>query len=138
MNGYCSVTLVGNLGKDPEIRSTPSGKKVANFSVAVNQGYGDNQKTEWVNCVSFGQQADLAEKYLKKGKLIGISGFLQTSSWDDKQTGAKRYKTEVVTRDITFLDSGKSDRSEAPARRESAAPARREAPPDDPFDEPSF
>lgn len=132
MSGYCNVTVVGNLGKDPEIRSTPSGKKIASFSLAVDQGYGDNKKTEWINCIVWEKLAELAEKYLKKGKTVALSGTLQTSSWEDKTSGQKRYKTEVVARDITFMDSGsKSDSprqertASAPATRQTAAPQTR-------------
>ena len=133
MSGYINVTVVGNLGKDPEIRSTPSGKRVASFSIAVDQGYGENKKTEWVNVICWEKLAELSEKYLKKGKTIALSGTLQTSSWDDKTTGVKRYKTEVVARDITFMDSGSggskpesAPRATAPqARRETQAPAPR-------------
>ena len=65
MSGYINVTVVGNLGKDPEIRSTPSGKRVASFSIAVDQGYGENKKTEWVNVICWEKLAELSEKYLK-------------------------------------------------------------------------
>ena len=145
MSGYCSVVVVGNLGKDPEIRSTGSGKKVASFSLAVDQGYGDNKKTEWVNIIAWEKLAELAEKFLKRGKTVALSGYLQTSSWDDKQSGQKRYKTEVVARDITFMDSGsRSDGGtrQAPAPRQQAAPQTRSTEPaghDDPFgEEPTF
>lgn len=145
MSGYCSVVVVGNLGKDPEIRSTGSGKKVASFSLAVDQGYGDNKKTEWVNIIAWEKLAELTEKFLKRGKTVALSGYLQTSSWDDKQSGQKRYKTEVVARDITFMDSGsRSDGGtrQAPAPRQQAAPQARStepAGPDDPFgEEPTF
>lgn len=137
MSGYCSVVVVGNLGKDPEIRSTGSGKKVASFSLAVDQGYGDNKKTEWVNIIAWEKLAELAEKFLKRGKTVALSGYLQTSSWEDKQSGQKRYKTEVVARDITFMDSGsRSDGGtrQAPAPRQQAAPqARATAPAEDAF-----
>ena len=137
MSGYCSVVVVGNLGKDPEIRSTGSGKKVASFSLAVDQGYGDNKKTEWVNIIAWEKLAELAEKFLKRGKTVALSGYLQTSSREDKQSGQKRYKTEVVARDITFMDSGsRSDGGtrQAPAPRQQAAPqARATAPAEDAF-----
>ena len=137
MSGYCSVVVVGNLGKDPEIRSTGSGKKVALFSLAVDQGYGDNKKTEWVNCLAWEKLAELTERFLKRGKTVALSGYLQTSSWEDKQSGQKRYKTEVVARDITFMDSGsRSDGGtrQAPAPRQQAAPqARATAPAEDAF-----
>ncbi len=134
MSGYINVTVVGGIGRDPEVRSTPSGKRVASFSVAVDQGYGDNKKTEWVNVIAWEKLADLAEKFLKKGKVVALSGTLQTSSWDDKATGQKKYKTEVVARDITFMDSGtraEGSTRQAPAARQQAAPqARAQA---DPF-----
>ena len=137
MSGYCSVVVVGNLGKDPEIRSTGSGKKVASFSLAVDQGYGDNKKTEWVNIIAWEKLAELAEKFLKRGKTVALSGYLQTSSREDKQSGQKRYKTEVVARDITFMDSGsRSDGGtrQAPAPRQQAAPqARATTTTEDPF-----
>jgi single-strand DNA-binding protein len=146
MSGYINVTVIGTLGKDPELRSTGSGKRVASFSVAVDQGYGENKKTEWVNIIAWEKLAELAEKYLKKGKTIAVSGTLQTSSWEDKATGQKRYKTEVVARDITFMDSGSGSRQERapatqPVRQQTAPPARSTVPVnEDPFgeDEPPF
>ena len=138
--GYINVTVVGALGRDPEVKSTPTGKKVANFSVAVDQGYGDSKKTEWVNIVVWEKLAELTEKYLKKGKVVALSGTLQTRSWD--KDGVKQYRTEVVARDITFLDGGSiksegnSGRASAPATRQQAAPAVRAAAPEvDPFGE---
>ena len=129
MNGYCSVVVVGNLGKDPEIRSTSGGTKVATFSVAVDQGFGDKKKTEWINILCFDKLAELAEKYLRKGKTIALSGTLQTSSWPDKQTGATRYKTEILARDITFMDTRSSgdsqQRSGTTQPRQQAAPQTR-------------
>lgn len=141
MAGYINVTVVGTLGRDPEIRATPSGKKIATFSVAVDQGYGENKTTEWVNLQCWDKLADLAEKFLKKGKTIAASGTLKTSSWDDKQTGVKRYKTEIVARDITFMDTRSSDggqqRSNTTQPRQQAAPQARtpayEHANDDPF-----
>lgn len=126
MSGYCSVVVVGNLGKDPDIRATGSGKKVANFSLAVDQGFGDNKRTEWVNIVAFDKLAELAEKYLKKGKTVALSGTLQTSSWDDKTSGQKRYKTEVVARDITFMDTRSSEGGQ---QRQNTAQPRQQAEP---------
>ena len=150
MSGYCSVVVVGSLGKDPEIRSTSTGKKVASFSVAVDQGFGDSKRTEWISIIAWEKLAELAEKFLKKGKTIALSGTLQTSSWDDKSSGQKRYKTEVVARDITFMNTRSSEgggRSNEPrtatqAPRQQVTPqARAQAPVgDDPFfeEEPAF
>ena len=132
MSGFINVTALGNVGKDPEIRSTGSGKKVANFVIAVDQGFGENKKVEWVNVLAWEKLADIAEKYLKKGKTIIVNGTLQTTSWDDKQSGQKRYKTEVVAREIVFVDTrAKEDdgMDQRPARSERAIPASRERQP---------
>jgi len=138
VSGYINVTVVGSLGRDPEVKSTPTGKKVANFSVAVDQGFGDAKKTEWVNIVVWEKLAELTERFLKKGKTIALSGTLQTRSWE--KDGVKQYRTEVVARDITFLDSGSKSEGtrSATATRQQTTPAPRAAAPasDDPFDDP--
>ena len=95
------VMLIGNLGRDPEVRSTPSGQHVANFSLATNRRWTDKsgqrqEQTEWHNIVVWGKQAEIAGQYLTKGKQIYLEGRLQTRSWDDRQTGEKKYRTEVV------------------------------------------
>ena len=97
------VTLVGNLGRDPEIRSMGSGDKVANITVATSETWKDKntgerkEKTEWHRVVIFGKLADIAEKYLRKGSKVYIEGQLQTRKWQD-QSGADKYSTEVVLR----------------------------------------
>lgn len=101
------VCLIGNLGKDPEIRSIPSGSKVASFSIATTESYtgkdGNKQdKTEWHNIVLWRGLADIAEKYLRKGSQVYIEGKLQTRSWDDKD-GQKRYITEIVAENLVML-----------------------------------
>jgi len=121
------VILVGNLGRDPERRSTPSGQQVATFSVATSRRWRDRdgnrqEQTEWHNIVVWGRQAEVAGEYLKKGRQIYIEGRLQTRSWDDKQSGEKRYRTEVICDNFQMLGqrgdgggSGGSDYSGAPA-----------------------
>jgi len=111
------VMVIGNLGKDPEIRATPSGSKVATFSIAVTERFKDKngqqkETTEWVNLVLWRKQAEIAEKYLRKGSAIYAEGKLQTQSWDDPQ-GNKRYKTEVVVSNFQMLGS-KGNSSENP------------------------
>lgn len=101
------VMLIGNLGRDPEVRMTPSGSKVASFSIAVTERFKDRngqqqEKTEWVNIVLWRRQAEIAEQYLRKGSQIFIEGKLQTQSWDDPN-GQKRYKTEVVGSNFQML-----------------------------------
>jgi len=104
------VMLIGRLGRDPEIRYTQSGSAVANFSIATDEYWTDQQgqrqqKTEWHNIVAWNKLADFVQSYLKQGRQIYLEGNLQTSSWDDAQSGQKRYKTEVKARVIQFLDS---------------------------------
>lgn len=109
MSGVNKVILIGNLGADPEVRTTPQGAMVANLRLAVSETWKDQQgqrqeRTEWVNLVLWRQQAEIAQKYLRKGSKIYAEGKLQTRSWDDKQTGAKRYSTDVVVDTFTMLD----------------------------------
>ena len=106
------VILVGNLGRDPEVRSMQSGDKVANLSIATSERWRDRdgnqqEKTEWHRVVIFGKVAEVAERYLKKGSKVLIEGQLQTRKWQD-QSGQDRYSTEVVVRgfggNMTMLD----------------------------------
>ena len=100
--------FIGNLGGDPEIRYTPNGKAVTNFSIAVTEKYKDEKKTEWVKCVAWGRLAEVIAEYLKKGSSIFISGRLQTRSWED-QNGNKRYTTEVVANQMQMLGGGQKN-----------------------------
>jgi len=97
------VILVGNLGRDPEVRKMPSGDSVANLRIATSENWNDRQsgerkeRTEWHNVVIFGKLAEVAEKYLRKGSKVYIEGALQTRKWQD-QSGQDKYTTEVVLR----------------------------------------
>lgn len=145
MAGVNKVILIGNLGADPEVRTTPQGATVANLRLAVSENWKDQsgqrqERTEWVNLVLWRQQADIAQRFLRKGSKIYVEGKLQTRSWDDKQSGQKRYATDVVVDNFTMLDGrpggseggfgggeggsfgGGAPRAAAPARR-PAAPA---------------
>lgn len=107
MGSLNKAMLIGNLGKDPEVRAIPSGAKVANFSIATTESYTDKNgqkvdKTEWHNIVMWRGLAEVAEKYLRKGSQVYIEGRLQTRSWDD-QNGQKRYTTEIVADQMTML-----------------------------------
>ena len=102
------VILLGNLGKDPEVKYTPSGTPVAKLALATNERYKDKDgqwqdRTEWHNVVLWQRLAEIAGEYLKKGSKVYVEGRLQTRSWDDKQTNQKRYMTEVVASDIVLL-----------------------------------
>jgi single-strand DNA-binding protein len=104
------VQLIGNLGKDPEIKYTPSGTPVAKITLATNERFKDKSgewqdRTEWHNVVLWQRMAEIAGEYLKKGGKVYIEGRLQTRSWDDKQTNQKRYMTEVVASDMILLGS---------------------------------
>ncbi len=106
MAGINKVILVGHLGRDPEVRTIDSGVKVARFTLATTEAYKDRsgerkEVTEWHNIVCWRNLADIAEKYLVKGKLIYVEGKLRTRSWEDN--GAKRYATEVVADNFTML-----------------------------------
>jgi single-strand DNA-binding protein len=102
------VILIGNLGKDPEVKYTPQGTAVAKITLATNERFkgkdGNWQdRTEWHNVVLWQRLAEIAGEYLKKGGKVYIEGRLQTRSWDDKQTGQKKYMTEVVASDLVLL-----------------------------------
>lgn len=108
--GVNKVILIGNLGSDPEVRYTPDGVPVANFSLATTESWNDRntgerqERTEWHRLVLWRRQAEVAQQYLKKGSKIYVEGKLQTRSWDD-QSGQKRYTTEIVVFDMQMLDS---------------------------------
>jgi single-strand DNA-binding protein len=110
MAGVNKVILVGNLGKDPEVRHTPQGNAVCNLSVATSESWNDKsgqkqERTEWHRVVVWGKLAELCSKYLQKGRQVYLEGKLQTRAWDDKD-GHKRYTTEILATTIQFLSSG--------------------------------
>ncbi len=108
--GFNRVSLIGNLGKDPEVRQTQSGTAVGTLRLGVTERRkeGDDYKdhTEWVSVVCFGKTAENASKYLQKGRQVFVEGKLQTRTWEDK-TGVTRYTTEVVANQLLFLGSGR-------------------------------
>lgn len=105
------VQLIGNLGKDPETRYTPTGKKVAHFSLAVNRRWksaGETKEyTEWINVEAWGRLGEVVQEYLKKGSLVYIEGRLQTDRYEDK--GETKYYTKVVALGLQFLDRKPAD-----------------------------
>lgn len=140
--GINKVILVGNLGKDPEIRYMPSGGAVANVTIATSESWKDKQtgeqkdRTEWHTVVFFNRLAEIAGEYLKKGSQVYVEGSLRTRKWQDKNSGADRYTTEIVASEMQMLGSkggsGKdtSYNQDAPDTGKST----REAAPDD-FDD---
>jgi single-strand DNA-binding protein len=107
------VILLGNVGKDPEIRSTGGGTMVASFTLATSDRTKDAQgnwqdRTEWHNLKAFGRTAEIVRDYVKKGHKLFVEGRISTSSWDDKESGQKRYRTEIIVNDLSLL-SGRDD-----------------------------
>ncbi len=102
------VMIIGNLGRDPEVRTTPSGQPVANFTVATNRKWKDRdgqmqEKVEWHQVVAWGRQAEIAGQYLTKGRQVYVEGRLETRSWEDKTHGDKRYRTEIICDNFQML-----------------------------------
>ena len=113
------VTLLGNVGKDPEMRSTAGGTTVANFTLATSDRQKDAQgnwqdRTEWHNLVAFTRTAEIVRDYVKKGSKLYIEGKIQTRSWDDKESGQKRYRTEIIVNELVLL-SARDENSPAPS-----------------------
>jgi single-strand DNA-binding protein len=102
------VILLGNVGKDPEIRSTTGGTLVANLSLATSERYKDKggewqERTEWHNLVGYARGAEILRDYVRKGSKLYVEGRITTRSWDDKETGKKAYRTEIVVNEISLL-----------------------------------
>jgi len=121
------VILLGNVGKDPEMRSTGGGTLVANFTLATSDRQKDPQgnwqdRTEWHNLVAFTRLAEIVRDYVKKGSKLYVEGKIQTRSWDDKDSGAKRYRTEIIVNDLSLL-SGRDDSGGGSYSRSSNASA---------------
>jgi len=126
------VMIIGNLGRDPEMRYTPSGQAVTQFTVAVNRNYKGQdgnwqEETEWFRIVAWGPLAERTAEYLRKGRKVYVEGRLQTRQWEDQQ-GQKRYTTELVANTVTPLDPRPREGEEAPPpsgdRPASASPLR--------------
>lgn len=121
--------IIGNLGRDPEMRYTPSGQAVTQFTVATNRNYRDQQgewqkETEWFRVVVWGQQAERAAENLRKGNKVYVEGRIQTRQWED-QTGQKRYTTELVANQVSSLEKRDRGDEEAPFPDEAPAGAAR-------------
>ena len=129
------VVLVGRLSKDVELRYTPNGKAVASFTVAVDNGFGDNKKTDFINCVVWDKKAESTANYTKKGSLVGVIGRIQTRNYEGSD-GKKVYVTEVLALEVKFLGSkGDENSSEgnSPRRQQNAPRGEKQANHNDPF-----
>ena len=117
------VILLGFVGKDPEIKTSGGGMTIANFSIATNDRQKDAQgnwedKTEWTNLVAFKKTAEIIRDYVTKGSKVYVEGKLSTSSWPDKQTGQKRYRTDVIVNEIVLLSGSEEKRPQRVADNE--------------------
>jgi single-strand DNA-binding protein len=132
--GVNKVFLLGNVGKDPEIRTTAGGMTVASFSLATADRAKDAQgnwgdKTEWHNLVAFQRTAEIVRDYVKKGTQIFVEGKIQTRSWDDKESGAKKYRTEILVNELSLLggrgggEGGSGSYERAGSSKAAPAPA---------------
>src|ERR1041384_205599 len=139
-SGVNKVILVGNLGKDPEVRYTPGGQAVANFTIATNEAWTDKQgqkqeRTEWHRIVVWGKTAENCGEYLSKGRQVYVEGRLQTREWTNKE-GAKQYTTEIVANQVLFLQGGERGQGRG-ARSSGGAPAAASGPPPPEMDQAS-
>lgn len=108
MRGFSKAIIAGNVTRDPEMRTTPSGAQVCSFSVAVNRTFKDssgNQQDQvsYIDCVAWGKSGELIAQYTKKGSSLLVSGRLEQRSWEDKNSGQRRSRTEVIVEDFTFM-----------------------------------
>lgn len=116
--GFNKVILMGNLTRDPETRTTPSGQNVANFTVAVNRSWKDasgaqQDKVSFINCVAWGKVGDVIAQYVSKGSPILVSGRLEQRSWEDKETKQKRSAVDVIVEDFNFISGRGSNSSDS-------------------------
>ena len=122
--GICKVFLLGNLGRDPEVRYTQSGTAVCNFSLATERSVkkGDEwvPEVEWHKLVAWGKLAEVCGEYLSKGSKVHVEGRLQTRSWED-QNGNKRWTTEIVVQELTFLGGRQDENTERTEEQQSSS-----------------
>ena len=116
MRGFSKAIITGNLTRDPELRNTPNGASVCGFSVAVNRVYRDSngeqkEDVSFIDCSAWGKLGEMIAQYAKKGSGVLVSGRLDQRSWDDKTTGQKRSRTEIVVEDFNFVGAPNGERS---------------------------
>jgi single-strand DNA-binding protein len=131
--GFSKAIITGNLTRDPEVRTTPSGAQVAGFTVAVNRTYKDGsghqqEAVSFIDCSAWGRAGEIIAQYGRKGSGILVSGRLDQRSWEDKESGQKRSRVEIIVEDFNFL--GGNGRGEDNNSNSSSAPAKDVAPED--------
>ncbi len=147
MRGFSKAIITGNLTRDPELRTTPNGASVCSFSVAVNRVFKDSSGTQqesvsFIDCSAWGKLGEMIGQYAKKGAGVLVSGRLDQRSWEDKNTGQKRSRVEIVVEDFNFTGPANNDRNNnggyngsnfggGSAAKEEAAPAEEAAPVDE-------
>jgi|SRR5579859_466468 len=127
------VVLLGYVGKDPDVRYTPSGTALAKFSLATNEVFKDKngewqERTEWHNLVAWQRLAEIVGEYVHKGSRVYVEGRLQTSSWDDRQSGETRHRTEIVAKEVVLLGEPHQDQRDSRNAHSSPAAASVEEP----------
>jgi single-strand DNA-binding protein len=141
--GVNKVTLIGNLGNDPELRSTQSGSAVANITLATSESWRDKEtqetkeRVEWHRVIFFGRLAEVVNEYLRKGSQVYVEGRIQTRKWQDKD-GNDRYTTEIVANEMQMLGSRSANSDSAPANQQPSSisqPATQGAVINEPFDD---
>ena len=114
-------TGIGRLTKDPEVRYTPDQMAICRFTLAIDDGYGEKKKTNYIPIVVFGKQAESCEKFLVKGRMVAVEGKIQTGSYE-KQDGTKVYTTDVIANRVEFIDFGNKDGQNAKQDASEAIP----------------
>lgn len=133
MKSVNKVILLGNVGKDPEIRATGGGTLVASFSVATtdhtkNRAGEWTDRTEWHNIVAYGRTAEIIRDYVRKGSKLYVEGKIQTRSWDDKTSGEKKYRTEIIVNDLSLISGRDAENRASSVRQETAQVEEEEIP----------
>ena len=112
------VILMGRLTRDPEVRHTSTGKAVCSFSIAIDNGYGENRQTDFINCVAWQNQAEFLGRYFTKGMMVIVAGRISTRTWEG-QDGKKNYVTEVIAHEIEFMGSKPINNVQTPPQAKS-------------------
>lgn len=141
MRGFSKAIIAGNVTRDPEMRATPSGAQACNFTIAVNRVFrgsdgGQQEQTSFIDCVAWGKSGETIAQYVKKGSALIVSGRIEQRSWEDKTSGQRRSRVEIVVDDFSFVGSGdggsgRSGGSSRPSAAKTSAPAEDDFAPDD-------
>ena len=128
MRGFSKAIITGNLTRDPELRTTPNGASVCSFSVAVNRVYKDasgeqKEDVSFIDCSAWGKLGEMISQYAKKGTGVLVSGRLDQRSWEDKTTGSKRSRVEIVVEDFNFTGSARNDGGSSSSNFGSSSPS---------------